>query len=160
MRHSMCELTAAFELLAVQSPKHYPNSMKSPKKNPGKSRRYARSILAVASVAATTGLLAQAAPAAKLAICLTPPPNSRQEAFEANYQDRYTRWGWKRIQHRLVERQLEHFAEDTQRNLSLIPTQVNIDPIDGYPADNAVHPNQSGYQQIGTSIYAWLKSQL
>ncbi|HPK50607.1 MAG TPA: TonB-dependent receptor plug domain-containing protein [Opitutaceae bacterium] len=39
--------------------------MKSPKKNPGKSRRYARSILAVASVAATTGLLAQAAPAAK-----------------------------------------------------------------------------------------------
>ncbi len=65
MRHSMCELTAAFGLLAVESPKHYPNSMKSPKKNSGKSRRYARSILAVASVAATTGLLAQAAPAAK-----------------------------------------------------------------------------------------------
>ena len=102
----------------------------------------------------------KAAPQAHFGICLTPAPNSRQEAFQANYQDKYTRWGWKRIQHRLVERQLEHFAEDTQRNLSLIPTQVNIDPIDGYPADNAVHPNQSGYQQIGTSIYAWLKSQL
>lgn len=102
----------------------------------------------------------KAAPQAHFGICLTPAPNSRQEAFQANYQDKYTRWGWKRIQHRLVQRQLEHFAEGTHQNLSLIPTQVNIDPIEGYPADNAVHPNQGGYQQIGASIYAWLKSRL
>ncbi len=102
----------------------------------------------------------KAAPLAHFGICLTPAANARQEAFQANYQDKYTQWGWKRIQHRLVERQLEHFAEDSQRNLSLIPTQINIDPVDGYPLDNAVHPNQHGYQQIGTSIYAWLKSRL
>lgn len=102
----------------------------------------------------------KAAPQAHFGICLTPAANARQEAFQANYQDTYTRWGWKRIQHRLVQRQLDHFAEGIQRNLSLIPTQVNIDPVEGYPSDNAVHPNQSGYQQIGTSIYAWLKSRL
>lgn len=102
----------------------------------------------------------RAAPQAHFGICLTPAANARQEAFEANYQDKYTQWGWKRIQHRLVQRQLDHFAEDAQRNLSLIPTQINIDPAGGYPEDNAVHPNRHGYQQIGASIFAWLKSRL
>ncbi|HOF10317.1 MAG TPA: hypothetical protein PLV33_10015, partial [Opitutaceae bacterium] len=36
--------------------------MKTPKKNPGKSRRYSHGLIALASMAATTGLLAQAAP--------------------------------------------------------------------------------------------------
>ncbi len=102
----------------------------------------------------------KAAPQAHLGICITPAANARQEAFQASYQGKYTQWGWKRIQHRLVQRQLEHFAEDNQRNLSLIATEVNIDPVGGYPVNNAVHPNQHGYQQIATSIYAWLKSQL
>lgn len=102
----------------------------------------------------------KAAPQAHFGICLTPAANARQEGFQANYQDRYTRWGWKRIQHRLVQRQLDHVAKSDDHNLSVIPTQVNIDTVDGYPVDNAVHPNEHGYQQIGTSIYAWLKSRL
>lgn len=102
----------------------------------------------------------KAAPQAHFGICITPAANSRSEAFQANYQDRYTRWGWKRIQHRLVQRQLEHFADGQERNLSLIPTQINIDPVGGYPENNAVHPNEQGYRQIATSLYAWLKSQL
>jgi lysophospholipase L1-like esterase len=91
----------------------------------------------------------QAAPPAKLGICLTTPPNSRQKAFEANYKDRYPRWGWKRIQHRLVERQLERFATHADKQLFVIPTQLYLDPIDGYPANNGVHPNAMGYVQIG-----------
>ena len=102
----------------------------------------------------------EAAPEAEFGICLTTPPNSRQAAFEANYQDRYTRWGWKRIQHRLVQRQLEKFKGQEKAKLFVIPTQLNLDPIDGYPANNGVHPNAVGYQQIGVSIYAWLKSRL
>ena len=101
----------------------------------------------------------QAAPAAKLAICLTPPPNSRQEAFEANYQDRYTRWGWKRIQHRLVQRQLEHFGGREAEHVFVVPTELNLDPVDGYPANNGVHPNEQGYRQIAASIYAWLNAE-
>ncbi|MCB9921615.1 MAG: hypothetical protein H6822_05510 [Planctomycetaceae bacterium] len=100
-----------------------------------------------------------AAPDAKLAVCLTTPPNSRQAAFEANYQDRYTRWGWKRIQHRLVQRQLEHYGNREADRIFVIPTELNLDPVGGYPANNGVHPNESGYHQIANTLYAWLKVQ-
>jgi len=99
----------------------------------------------------------KAAPNSALVICATPPPNSRQKAFEANYQDRYTRWGWKRIQHRLVQRQIQQFGHREKENLLLIPTELNVDPEDGYPDNNGVHPNATGYQQIAATIYSWLK---
>lgn len=102
----------------------------------------------------------RAMPQAEIGLCLTTPPNTREAAFEANYQGRYSRWNWKRIQHRLVQRQIERFANTSDGNISLIPTQLNLDPVDGYPENNGVHPNAEGYQQIGTSIYAWLKWRL
>ena len=108
----------------------------------------------------------KAAPEADLAICVTTPPNARESGFEANYQGRYHRWGWKRIQHRIVERVLNRFEIDAvARNhssdkLMVVPTQLNIDPVDGYPENNGVHPNGFGYQQIGVSIYSWLKWRL
>ena len=104
------------------------------------------------------GEFRKAAPQAVLAVGLTTPPNARQEAFEANYGDRYTRWGWKRIQHRLVQRMLEQFSGREKDGIHLVPTQLFLDPIDGYPANNGVHPNAKGYAQIGTSFYCWLKS--
>ncbi len=105
----------------------------------------------------------KAAPNADLAICVTTPPNARESGFEANYKGRYHRWGWKRIQHRLVERQLARFQQAPEQSrervphLFLVPTQLNLDPVDGYPENNGVHPNTFGYQQIGGSLYAWLK---
>lgn len=102
----------------------------------------------------------QAAPDALLAVGLTTPPNSRQEAFTANYKDRYTRWGWKRIQHRLVERMLERLANREKEGIHIVPTELNLDPVTGYPADNGVHPNKTGYRQIGASFYSWMKSKL
>lgn len=101
--------------------------------------------------------LQTAAPQAEVGICLTTPGNSRQEAFYANYKDRYSRWGWKKIQHRLVQRQIEKFKGRENENLFIIPTELNLDIVDGYPVNNGVHPNKVGYQQIGASIYAWLK---
>jgi lysophospholipase L1-like esterase len=102
----------------------------------------------------------KAAPQAEIGICLTTPPNSREAAFQANYKDRYRRWGWKRIQHRLVQRQIKRFSKQEAARVFVIPTQLNLDPIDGYPENNGVHPNKAGYEQIGASIYAWLKSRL
>ena len=102
----------------------------------------------------------KAAPQAQLGICLTTPPNSREEAFQANYKDRYHRWGWKRIQHRLVQREIRHFANRETERLFVVPTQLNLDPVDGYPVNNGVHPNEFGYKQIGASIYAWLKTRV
>lgn len=102
----------------------------------------------------------RAAPRATIGICLTTPGNSRDAAFVANYQDRYTRWGWRQIQHRLVERQLTHFGNREAERICIVPTQLNLDVTDGYPENNGVHPNAGGYQQIGATIYCWLKSRL
>lgn len=101
-----------------------------------------------------------AAPNAKIGVCLTTPPNARESGFEANYKGKYHRWGWKRIQHRLVERQIERFAGRELENLFIVPTELNLDPVVGYPVDNGVHPNVEGYKQIGASIYAWMKNEL
>ncbi len=108
----------------------------------------------------------KAAPDADLAICVTTPPNARESGFEANYKGRYHRWGWKRIQHRLVERLLAKFERksdvpsDVAQHFFVVPTQLNIDPVDGYPENNGVHPNGFGYRQIGVSVYSWLKWRL
>jgi lysophospholipase L1-like esterase len=101
----------------------------------------------------------RAAPQADLAICLTTPPNARESGFEANYKGRYHRWGWKRIQHRIVQRLLEHFGEKEAEQLFVVPTQLNLDPVEGYSDNNGVHPNTVGYQQIGVTIYGWLCTQ-
>ena len=100
------------------------------------------------------------APNTEIGVCLTTPGNSRDEAFVANYKDRYPRSGWNRIQHRLVERQLSQFRGRESEQIFIIPTELNLDTIDGYPPNNAVHPNAIGYQQIGKSIFAWLKWRL
>ncbi len=102
----------------------------------------------------------RAAPRAILGICLTTPPNSRESAFVANYKGKYHQWGWKRVQHRLVQRMLKHFGGRTSEKIYIIPTQLNIDPVKGFPENNAVHPNACGYDQIGSSVYAWLKSRM
>ena len=99
-----------------------------------------------------------AAPKAVLAVGLTTPPNSRESGFEANYKGKYHRWGWKRIQHRLVQRMMERLGDRQRDNIYLVPTELNLDPVDGYPTDNGVHPNPVGYAQIGGSFYAWIKA--
>jgi len=104
--------------------------------------------------------LRKAAPAAEIGICITTPPNARESGFQANYKGKYPRWGWKRIQHRLVERGLKHFGNREAEGLHLVPTQLNVDPVDGYPVNNGVHPNTVGYKQVGAGIYAWLKARL
>jgi lysophospholipase L1-like esterase len=100
----------------------------------------------------------KAAPKAVLAVGLTTAPNSREEAFFANYKGNYHRWGWKRIQHRLVQRMIERFDKREKDAIHLVPAELNIDPIDGYPENNGVHPNATGYGQIGASFYSWMKS--
>lgn len=99
-----------------------------------------------------------ASPKTVFAIGLTTPPNSREEGFEANYHGKYHRWGWKRIQHRLVQRMLERLGNRQKDGIYLVPTELNLDSVDGYPVNNGVHPNGVGYAQIGTSFYAWLKT--
>lgn len=97
-----------------------------------------------------------AAPKTVFGIGLTTPPNARESGFEANYKGRYHRWGWKRIQHQLVRRMIEHFDGRRAEGIHVVPTELNLDPVDGYPENNGVHPNRAGYSQIGASFYFWL----
>ena len=98
-----------------------------------------------------------AAPDADLAVCLTPPANSRDEAFMINYKDKYPGSGWRKIQARLVERQLEHFGGRELERVFVVPTELDIDVTTGYPPNNAVHPNAEGYARLAASMHAWLK---
>lgn len=103
--------------------------------------------------------LREAAPGAIIGICLTTPPNSREDAFFANYKGTYHRWTWKQVQHILVKAEIKHFNNRAKENIFLIPTNLGIDPVKGYPATNGVHPNTIGYSQIANSIYCWIKWQ-
>jgi len=95
-------------------------------------------------------------PDLKIGICLTPPANDRKEAFRINYDDKYTQSGWKKIQHRLVQRYIAFFNNNFKNNCSLIPVEINIDTYNGYPDNNGVHPNVNGYNQIAASIFNWI----
>jgi lysophospholipase L1-like esterase len=99
----------------------------------------------------------EAAPEAALAVGLTTPPNARESGFEANYKGRYHRWGWKRIQHRLVRRMIERLGGRERDGIYLVATELGLDPVDGYPVNNGVHPNAAGYAQVGGAFYGWLK---
>ena len=102
----------------------------------------------------------KAAPKARIGICLVPPPNDRDAAFEANYKGLYSRSNWRRVQHRLVERQLKHFLFREKEFIGVIPTELSIDTWNGYPEGNGVHPNETGYHQIALTMHAWVRHTL
>ncbi|MGY8642731.1 MAG: SGNH/GDSL hydrolase family protein [Verrucomicrobiales bacterium] len=102
----------------------------------------------------------KASPETEIGICLTPAGNDRDGAFYANYKDRYTRWGWRRIQFELVKRQLEHFGNREAENIFIVPISVGIDPMAGYLHDNGVRPTEAGYNELGAEIFGWLKWRL
>lgn len=112
----------------------------------------------------------------RLGVMLPVPPAATQDAFGANYKTGQTRWQYKRNQHRLVERMLQHYGGRESEGIDLVPAQVNLDCVHNYPAtpgkwnartevegqrlNNGVHPAPSGYQQIGDTVYAWIKARL
>ncbi len=102
----------------------------------------------------------QALPEADFGLCLTPEPNAREAAFAENYKGRYTREGWRKIQFRLVERQLQHFGGRESQGIYVIPTSLVVDPVSDYPANNALHPAPQGFRAIGAEVFAWIKSRL
>ncbi len=114
-----------------------------------------------------------AAPETRVGVMLPVPPASSQDAFGANYGTGQTRWQYKRNQHRLVERMLEHYSGREAEHIHLVPTHANLDCLHNYPTEsvnynadseirglrqnNGVHPAVSGYEQIGDTVFAWLK---
>lgn len=100
----------------------------------------------------------KAAPGARIGLCLTPPCNARDAAFDFTYKGNYSRWNWKRAQDLLVRRQIREFSGREAENVFLVPTHLNLDPVSGFPETDSVHPNADGYKQIAASLYAWIRA--
>ena len=116
------------------------------------------------------------APNAKIGIGLVTPSARSQDAFGSNYSCGQTRWQYRKNQHRLNEAYLKKFTNHPDKNISIIPTNVNLDCENNFPVvsepvnignaskitrqSNGVHPASAGYRQIGDTFYCWLKYQL
>lgn len=119
------------------------------------------------------GMVQKGAPKTNIGVMLPVPPAASQDAFGANYTTGQTRWQYKRNQHRLLERMLEHYGGRDSEGIQLVATNANLDCVHNYPEEsapwnantevkglrqnNGVHPAKSGYDQIGDSVYAWIK---
>lgn len=116
------------------------------------------------------------APDAVFGVGFVTPCASSQDAFGIHYKNGQTAWGFSQNQFRLNQAIAAHFEKSHDKKLFLLPMQVNLDrdhnfPIQeenvnsGNPAkiirqSNGVHPAPAGYNQLGDSLYMWLKYQL
>ena len=110
----------------------------------------------------------------KIGIMLPVPPAASQDSFGANYKCGQTRWQYKWNQHRLLERMTDEYGQREEKNLFIVPTYLNIDSVHNFPVygnapwnrhsktegirqRDSVHPDESGYRQIGDTLYCWFK---
>jgi lysophospholipase L1-like esterase len=111
----------------------------------------------------------------RVGVLLTIPPSSSQDGFW-NYRapQREVRWQYRRNQHRLIERMIEHYGGRDQENLYLVPTYLDLDAAHNFVTNSApwnaqtsvesarvidgIHPAAGGYRQMGDMIYAWIKA--
>ena len=104
------------------------------------------------------GALKQRFSAARIAVALTQPPNSRFGAFASKYGEKRSRKDYLLIHHRIVQREISHFG-DPEKRAFVFPVGLGLDTVKGFDADNAVHPNNLGYGQMAESAYAMLKAE-
>ena len=109
-------------------------------------------------------------PSIHIAFCTLTPGSFTQTSFGKSYNCNYTLWQWRR---NLCYYHEKLFKVVKELNVGLIPVHAVVDGDNGYPEQeeaanmhcgkkilrqmNAVHPNPSGYKQIGDCIFAYLK---
>jgi hypothetical protein len=94
----------------------------------------------------------------RIGLNVTIPPNVNQDAFGASYGCLQTQWRYKRNNFIWTTRMIDYYDGREDENIYIVSTHLNIDPLSGFPADNAVHPNEYGYGQIGDVMYYFIKS--
>ena len=116
----------------------------------------------------------QSAPNAIIGVGLVTPGCKSQDGFGQSYGCHpTTRWQYKKNQHALNKAMLEKFKDHPDKKLFIIPTNVNLDCENNFPAynvsinfgneakilrqANGVHPSPAGYKQIGDTYYAFIK---
>ena len=111
----------------------------------------------------------------RIGLAIVDPLSRSQHGFR-NYRGpgKKTRWEFRRIQHRMVERMIERYSDRDANNLFLIPVNVNLDCVNGFPMReypvnartsakefrvyDGSHLSPEGYKQFGDPIYAWIKN--
>ena len=116
----------------------------------------------------------QYSPKTKMGLLMPIPPAYSQDAFGYIDQCSQTRLQYKRNQSRLVQRMLRQYERRQDENIFIVETHLNIDVQRSFPEvqvpvhsntkemvwqqANSVHPNKTGYCQIGDTVYSWIKS--
>lgn len=110
----------------------------------------------------------------KVALMLPPPPASSQDAFGASYGTGQTRWRFKRNIMLWTQTLITRYAGQEASRVYIVPTNTCIDTVNNvsYAAsapvnsrssvqlarqNNGVHPETSGYRQLGDGLWAFLK---
>lgn len=92
----------------------------------------------------------------KVGVTVTIPPNASQDAFGNAYGNGQTQWRYKRNNALWAQRLIDHYKDKESQGIYLVPMQHNIDTTTNI--GDGVHPIQAGYDQIGDSVYAYLKN--
>lgn len=118
----------------------------------------------------------QSSPSTKIGICITIPPNCRQEAFGVSYKCGQTQKRYKRNNILYVQRLIETFRDKDSENIYLVPLNINIDTMYNFGGiekkvnswndttyisfsePDGVHPAESGCGQNADSYYFFLKN--
>ncbi len=90
--------------------------------------------------------------------CYTTPGNPAQAAWSndyggTSYEEQYR---WEVRQREQARRQVAQWAGREDRGVYVAPVWTAIDPVAGYPALNALHPDTSGKEDEAEAIYAGL----
>lgn len=110
----------------------------------------------------------------KVALMLPTPPASSQDAFGASYGTGQTRWRFKRNLLLWTQTLIARYAGQEASRIYIAPTNTALDttnnvsyaaaaPVNSRSSvqvarqNNGVHPADSGYQQIGDALWAFLK---
>ena len=92
----------------------------------------------------------------QVGIILPAPFTRNRKDFRDAYGDSISWWSARRAQHALVKAMIEKFGNRETEGVWLVPLYASFDILDGYPIDNAGHPNRYGQKQIADAVFAWM----
>lgn len=94
----------------------------------------------------------------KIGILVTIPPTENEKLFNNDYSGEQTLERYRLNNILWCNKLITNYSEKENNNIYLIPTNAIIDCVNGF--SNGVHPNTTGYNQIGNEIYGWILSTL
>ena len=99
----------------------------------------------------------KAAPDARLGILVPARFSVYDLVYVHNYSTEFNHHRYRQNHFLYTEMMMKKFSGREDENIYLIRADASFDPIDGYPIDNASHPNEFGAAQYAASAYGWMK---